>query len=95
MRRLAASGVKLRIRVPVVPGFNADAAELSKIADFLAGLERTPPVELLPFHHLGCGKYESLGREYPSRALQPPSDEAMAGFLQLFLERGLDATRAT
>jgi pyruvate formate lyase activating enzyme len=95
VRRLAASGVKLRIRVPVVPGFNADAAELSKIADFLAGLERTPPVELLPFHHLGGGKYESLGREYPSRALQPPSDEAMAGFLQLFLERGLDATRAT
>lgn len=92
--RLAASGVELRIRVPVIPGFNADAAELDKIAGFLAGLDRVPAVELLPFHHLGGGKYESLGREYPSREIQPPSDEAMAGFVRLFTERGITATRA-
>lgn len=95
VRRLAASGVELRIRIPVIPGFNADAAELDKIAGFLAGLDRVPAVELLPFHHLGGGKYESLGREYPSRTLQPPTDEAMEGFLRLFLARGISAARAT
>ena len=94
VRRLAASGVALCIRVPVIPGFNADATELGQIADFLAGLARVPAVELLPFHHLGGGKYESLGREYPSRNIQPPTDEAMAGFLRPFLERGIAATRA-
>jgi len=94
VRRLAASGVELRIRIPIIPGFNADAAELGKIADFLAGLERVPPVELLPFHHLGGGKYESLGQEYPSRKIQPPSDDAMEGFLRLFTVRGISATRA-
>jgi pyruvate formate lyase activating enzyme len=93
VRRLAASGVELRIRVPVIPGFNANAAELDKIAGFVAGLERVPSVDLLPFHHLGGGKYESLGREYPSRAIQPPPDEAMAGFLRLFMARGISATR--
>ena len=94
VRRLAASGVELRIRIPVIPGFNADAAELGKIAGFLAGLDRVPAVELLPFHHLGGGKYESVGREYPSQALQPPTDEAMEGFLRLFVARGIPATRA-
>jgi pyruvate formate lyase activating enzyme len=77
VRRLAAGGVELRIRIPVIPGFNADAAE-----------------ELLPFHHLGGGKYESLGRTYPSRAIQPPTDEAMEDFLRLFTTRGISATRA-
>jgi pyruvate formate lyase activating enzyme len=94
VRRLAAGGVELRIRIPVIPGFNADAAELGKIAGFLAGLERVPAVELLPFHHLGGGKYESLGRAYPSRAIQPPTDEAMEDFLRLFTTRGISATRA-
>jgi pyruvate formate lyase activating enzyme len=94
VRMLAASGVELRIRVPIIPGFNADAAELGKIASFLAGLDRVPAVELLPFHHLGGGKYESLGREYPSREIQPPSEREMAGFLGLFEDRGIAATRA-
>jgi pyruvate formate lyase activating enzyme len=94
VRRLASSGVELRIRIPVIPGFNAHATELGKIACCLAGLERVPSVELLPFHHLGGGKYESLGCAYPSQAIQPPSDEAMAGFLRLFLERGITAMRA-
>jgi pyruvate formate lyase activating enzyme len=94
VRRLAAGGVELRIRIPVIPGFNADAAELGKIAGFLAGLERVPAVELLPFHHLGGGKYESLGRAYPSREIQPPSEQEMAGFVRLFLAQGINATRA-
>ncbi len=94
VRRLAAGGVELRIRIPVIPGFNADAAELGKIASFLAGLERVPVVELLPFHHLGGGKYESLGRAYPSREIQPPSEQEMAGFVRLFLAQGINATRA-
>jgi pyruvate formate lyase activating enzyme len=94
VRRLAASGAELHIRIPVIPGFNADAAELGQIAGFLARLERVPSVELLPFHHLGGGKYESLGRAYPSRALQPPSDGEMEEFLGLFGARGIQATRA-
>jgi pyruvate formate lyase activating enzyme len=94
VRRLAASGVELRIRAPVIPGFNANESELGKIAGFLAGLERVPAVELLPFHHLGGGKYESLGREYPSREIRPPSEQEMEGFLRLFTERGISVTRA-
>lgn len=94
VRRLAAADATLWVRIPVVPGFNADPAELGRIADFLAALPRVPPVELLPFHHLGAGKYESLGRAYPARDLKPPTDEAMEGFRQLFVGRGIPALKA-
>lgn len=94
VRRLAAVGASLCVRIPVIPGFNANAAELGRIADFLAGLALVPPVELLPFHHLGAGKYESLGRAYPARDLKPPADGTMEEFRQLFVQRGIAATCA-
>lgn len=50
-------------------------------------------VELLPFHHLGAGKYESLGLDYPSRGLTPPGAEAMAELVQVLQNLGLPTRR--
>ena len=56
------------------------------------GTERAD-VQLDLFHHLGAGKYESLGLDYPSRLLKPPSDSHMNGLARLFAERGLAVQR--
>ena len=59
-KRLYALGVKILVRVPVIPERNGAMEEMRKIADFLAGYPEVP-VELLAYHRLGESKYAGLG----------------------------------
>ena len=63
-RKIAKSGVKLVIRVPVIPGFNCSENEIKAIARFASTLDNVKELHLLPYHRLGEPKYEGLGREY-------------------------------
>ncbi|MCB0137904.1 MAG: glycyl-radical enzyme activating protein [Caldilineaceae bacterium] len=57
---------ELIVRVPLIPGFNADDASLTAIADFVMSLGRpVASLDLLPYHTLGKAKYGALGRDYP------------------------------
>ena len=72
-------------RVPVIPGFNADAQSVSAIFA-LAKKYGITEVHLLPCHALGSGKYKKLGRIPPEGALSP---EMLAPFVRLGKELGL------
>ncbi|MBE6999074.1 MAG: glycyl-radical enzyme activating protein [Ruminococcaceae bacterium] len=71
------------IRVPVIPGFNADPAEMGRIATFLASLGLSG-TELLPYHRLGEHKYAALGQAAPTYRV--PTDEEMTAFRTLFVQ---------
>lgn len=64
-RRLAASGVPLWIRTPVIPGYTADLENIRAIGCFIQ--EALPTVarwDLLAYTHLGGPKYERLALPY-------------------------------
>ena len=77
------------IRLPVVPGFNDDVAELGKIADFVAGLRCVTLVNLLPFHRSGIHKYERLGQVHGLDGVEAPSVELMERAADVFRNRKL------
>ena len=54
----------VHIRVPVVPGINDGGDEIKAREKFLAELDFKGSAELLPFHKMAAGKYESLGMTY-------------------------------
>ena len=59
-------GPELIVRVPLIPGFNADDESLTAIVDFVTSLGRpVAALDLLPYHTLGKAKYGALGRDYP------------------------------
>jgi pyruvate formate lyase activating enzyme len=89
-RRIAEAGVPLRVRVPVVPGFNADEASLHAILDFAAGV--TTRLSLIAYHRLGEAKYRRLGRAYPMLAIPPPGPALMQGLAARAAARGFDVT---
>jgi pyruvate formate lyase activating enzyme len=64
---LAASGADLGLRVPLVPGFNADDASIEAMLTFAAALPNpkgvTRRIDFLPYHELALGKYAMLDRE--------------------------------
>jgi len=86
IRAMDGAGANLIFRVPVIPGWNDSAAEMEAIAGFLSGL-REHPVELLPFHGMCAGKYESLGMDYRAKGLAGPSPERIAELSQIFQRR--------
>lgn len=65
IKRLAEKGAKLLLRVPLIPDFTDDEANISGIAAFVAGLGRDIPVELLNFNPMCREKYDALREEYP------------------------------
>ena len=74
---VAAAGVPTIVRVPVVPTFNDSVEEVQAIAEFAAQFPALIRLELLPFHRLGEGKYESLGLTPNAAHLDPPPDDLM------------------
>jgi pyruvate formate lyase activating enzyme len=67
MTTLAASGAELELRIPLVPGFNADDASIEAMLVFAAALPNprgvTRRIDFLPYHELAIGKYAMLDRE--------------------------------
>ncbi|MBQ8429817.1 MAG: glycyl-radical enzyme activating protein [Clostridia bacterium] len=88
-KKLAASGVELVIRTPVVPGFNDTAEEIRAISKFAASLPGVREHHLLPYHRLGSDKYAGLGRNYSLTEILPPPPEKMSYLLSVAEESGL------
>ena len=80
-QKLAKAGVNLTVRVPVIPSFNNTKEEISEIARFASSLPGVTNLHLLPYHRLGQGKYEGLGREYLMKDIEPMTKEYMEDLL--------------
>ncbi|MDO4975939.1 MAG: glycyl-radical enzyme activating protein [Eubacteriales bacterium] len=70
---------KLIIRVPTIPGFNADEDTIRGIAHFCTYLDQTNfgGIHLLPYHDFGTNKYDMLGKPYEMAGTNRPEDEYM------------------
>jgi pyruvate formate lyase activating enzyme len=76
LHRVAASGVRVIARAPLVPGCNADPQSIQSIARLVRYLG-IPELHLLPYHRQGEAKYRALGRGYPLDGAVPLSDDVV------------------
>lgn len=83
LRRLAESGAKLDVRIPLVPGINDDEVSLRLAGEYLASLVNPPEVEIMPYHDIAEAKYESLGKTYRLPDLTPPVHENVAWAIEI------------
>ena len=92
LKRLAAAGKKITIRVPLIPGFNADEASIKAITRFAADELNVREIHFLPYHTLGMNKYTLLGQPY-SAPDKPLDNPALLDFALAFADQnGLTAT---
>jgi pyruvate formate lyase activating enzyme len=75
LQKLSREGVKILIRVPLIPGINNDLENLQQCGEFLAALPHLEGVELMPYHASGEAKYQGLGMQYKLEHAIPPSEE--------------------
>jgi len=90
---VAASGVEMLFRMPLIPGINDGSNNIKETADFLHGLgNNAPRIELMPYHRLGKGKYESLDRKYPLPDVLSPEPEHVESAKKEFEAGGIICT---
>lgn len=94
LRLVASLGTPYWVRIPLIEGINADEANLTASARFLASLP-TPPqvVNLLVYHDIGKNKHARLGTTYNPDALpmSAPSDAVQQRSLDILAAHGLVA----
>jgi len=82
---------RVLVRIPLVPGFNADPASLQAILDFAARAGYHGPVHLMPYNTLIRTKYGKLGREGDLVERPPQTDEDLARIVRQVEASGFEA----
>jgi pyruvate formate lyase activating enzyme len=82
---------KLRIRIPLIPTVNMEDEQIRAAAGFCQSLLRLNLskldfVEFLPYHGLGVGTYEKLGRKFLLDGITPPDEESVERVKEVFRE---------
>ena len=81
--RLIACGTHVRVRVPLIPGFNTAKESCQAMCAQLrdAGVRE---VDLLPFHRMGSGKYRALGLPYAYENVEPLTPEELSQIASIY-----------
>lgn len=78
------------VRVPTIPGYNADEDNIRKVGEFVSTqITRCKRVDLLPFHNLGESKAEQLDRDLGGFHSEVPSKEFMDNLKDIIRSFGL------
>ncbi len=90
---VAASGVEMLFRMPLIPGINDDSQNIKETTEFLHGLgDNALRIELMPYHRLGKGKYEALDRQYLLSEILSPEPEHLELIKYIFKDSGIICT---
>ena len=92
-QRVVASGVPVLFRMPLIPGVNDTESNIQATAAFLKSLGQDPArLELLPFHRMGMGKYEGVGKPYLMENVLPPEPARVEAVRSAFEKLGVVCT---
>jgi len=91
-RHIDREGVAMRIRMPIITGYNDSEEDIRQAAEFIKGLRNVEGVDLLPYHRLGVPKYYRLGRQYKLEACQTPSKEYLQRIKRIIEAYGLSVS---
>jgi len=80
------------VRLPVIPGYNAEDDHFRKTAALILNSGFKGEVHLLPYHSYGSGKYRALQQTYVLENTEPPTEEQLKNWAYFFESEGL-ATR--
>jgi pyruvate formate lyase activating enzyme len=87
---LAQAGKEVIIRVPIVPGFNDDRANIEATARFVQGLKTIRRIDILPYNRGGMEKAVRLTGEVNLMQTQAPADDTMNEIAELLRGHGFE-----
>jgi len=88
-RRVSKRDIPLYVRVAVIPGYNDSEENIRATCEFAQALSSVVEVGLLPLHHLGEARYDSLNRPYPIANIPLVPDSVLQSMKRLVESYGL------
>ena len=92
LRALSKDGVDIWVRIPLIPGFNDDPANIEATGAFLAGLPRPHRVFVLPYHGIADGKRARMGQSGDRAGLLSPEAETVCTVAEELTRHDLEVT---
>ena len=77
IRLISKAGKKIVIRIPIIPGFNDETANIEATGEFAASLQGIGRVDILPFNRGGMEKSSRLMGETKSMQIETSDEEQM------------------
>ena len=78
LKQLSRQGARIIIRLPIIPGINADDENIDRTGALAASLDGVTGINILPYHCAADAKYKNLGLENNARDVQRPSEDVIA-----------------
>jgi pyruvate formate lyase activating enzyme len=78
IKLISRAGKKIVIRIPIVPGFNDDPANIESTGEFAASVAGVGRIDLLPFNRGGIEKSARLAGEIKSMRTETPDEDRMS-----------------
>jgi len=78
IRRISLTGKKIVIRIPIIPGFNDETANVEATGKFAASLPGIGRIDILPFNRGGVEKSARLMGEIKSMWVETPDEHQMS-----------------
>ncbi len=76
LRRIHAHGARIRLRCPIIPGYNDRHDHFEALAALCREMPTIEGVEIIPYHDYGESKLERFGMTSDGRAAAAPPDTA-------------------
>lgn len=90
LKALHAHGAKIRLRLPMIPGYNDRQAHLEAVAEIAKTLPGLEGVEIMPFHRLGSSKRERMGLPgSQTDSIESPDTATVNGWIETLAALGV------
>ena len=90
LRALSAASVDIWVRIPLIPGFNADPGNIEETGTFLGELSRRHRVYVLPYHELAESKRARMGESGDSSNVCCPNQEMLGAVAERLARHDLE-----
>lgn len=88
LSKLCEKGKQVRIRCPIIPGFNYSEEFIKKVVN--VALENgVKQIDLLPFHQMGSYKYKSLNKPYAFKEEKALERDAVIPYAEFIRANGI------
>jgi pyruvate formate lyase activating enzyme len=90
--RAVTSGKAVRMRVILIPGITDTQENLEGLVQVARARVFRGPIDLMPYHRMGAGKYHNMGMDYAMDGVEPPTRLRLEEVAAFFEGEGFQTT---